>query len=1284
MQTIPLELEPFVFTSLSSHFGTGWHIVVQGRRTLSGKDLDTFDGQVRQLTANAVAAENAQGYFPIGSWGVLYRLATMRDWQGRPGVYCSALAFPQDALLANEGPGAVAHVPHARWPYVSHEQAVELDRRMGGQFERAILLKAKEVQVPVRLLHPDDGAWMKEHLSVVMAVVESIDQGMMVLVDPAFDGKSLLRCVLTLLPRTARPKLTYLLHGDIPEKLPVSYVWPKSLQHDIPARCKVIDAASKPSDERFVRVAASLMTMMRAGTDIESFLKRLDRLSMEHEHISRWQLIIDFQPLLSIDDLDSLLASNPQEATEKLFSYWLLEPSQCMQLIGKRLVEWLTERTEWVAAVITTSSGFDRSFGTAVFEVVEQALAKLDPGVVETFAGALARASVDDTTYLLRLLNTQESALGHGFVNVLEAVLTAVSPDQAQGLVAPFARRRPDVLVHSRVFRMLARDFRETASREHADGWRTMLEACLRSQDPEVRDWIFRQPALLRAMQISDLDTHAGLLRGEYVAAFLKHRELGFDDVLKWIKKSQATDSGSMQHWNTYLKHAVSSASDRGILTAVEMQHATRQPSQSLSMALLREWARRGGDPNHEKIHPVITSVARKQHMTPAEVWASLQSNADARDRLPHDHTPAKHRKSRRDIMFAVVGVLLLVLALSVLLVIPARTLRRRGALRRYIRSEPLMAEYADNGERIETLLDVMRVDPPEAFSRLRDEGGNLAKLGLGGLLRDLYRDRSVQDANQVRRRIRWIARRVQPQSVLAERLRMADAYLDALDGHAELHVNDWLVVLHTVPQVEIGAERVRLVHNAQNWVEWPLSALQYTHQGWLDQTRAQERREVAERAVQSWVSAWQDLSVSDRLALQEHGTATWKDLIQRLQSGLPLEQTAELAREALAMLPAAVEDAVHRAEQVAHAQLRRRAEESRRQVENALSRIPAGQRSAYAEAQLDVWQRFQAANAAGGRLLERDPNGARMEYARALELLSQTQQAYAEWDRRQQAQTSTTSAQDVAPRQHDQPETVGTGDDSTLTPHERAERERLRGLANERKQRFDSLMHTYGDFIAVREPQNYRIIEENGVAAKRFYDGQQYESAYHRYGTALRSLEPRAAEAKRVMAEEQEARRQEYTQEANFHDRRIPSRRDVISHYRRIGGERWVQFLGIRDRRIQSAREADYARALELLEREGKLFDAIDSQVRRELLAELDDLRQRFEDLLSESGQSRAHDPRYSPPRDVSRALRRSNTGDTARNRFERDGNIAKDYRDAYAAYADAFDILHRFIREN
>ena len=169
-----IHCEPFVYTSMATRFGTGYHLVARGEK-LSRNAPEDVQEMVEFMVSLAQAADAESpilAYFSTtgpAPLSVVVKCSANFDWQGRPGGFCSGLAFHRDELA--KLPGRCVHAfDLPALPFLTQEQLEGHLRMLGADVRDCLYLKGGAIAARLNYAQSGDRSFLLAHLpSVVIA-----------------------------------------------------------------------------------------------------------------------------------------------------------------------------------------------------------------------------------------------------------------------------------------------------------------------------------------------------------------------------------------------------------------------------------------------------------------------------------------------------------------------------------------------------------------------------------------------------------------------------------------------------------------------------------------------------------------------------------------------------------------------------------------------------------------------------------------------------------------------------------------------------------------------------------------------------------------------------------------------------------------------------------------------------------------------------------------------------------------------------------------------------------
>lgn len=265
-----IHVEPFVYTSMASHFGQGYHMVITGSgKILPNGAYEELEDKMRLIGTGKLSTDTAFFGFCIGACYAIVRASSFRDWMGRPGYYRTALVFDTKELLQTD-----CGLP--TWtlntlPFLSHDDAVNIVKESGGNNKGAIAIKPKKLAMPEWLGWADhsDLSW----LNPLMAASEVLAEGGKIDVCLTGDAYSFFLHLMRLLPRAHRMRHSFstVASDDVPVPLDCCFV-----PHcDAKMKDRVlISSTAMPVREEYRKIVELMSSRSKQGSQsLEDFLE---------------------------------------------------------------------------------------------------------------------------------------------------------------------------------------------------------------------------------------------------------------------------------------------------------------------------------------------------------------------------------------------------------------------------------------------------------------------------------------------------------------------------------------------------------------------------------------------------------------------------------------------------------------------------------------------------------------------------------------------------------------------------------------------------------------------------------------------------------------------------------------------------------------------------------------------------------------------------------------------------------------------------------------------------
>lgn len=430
-----VSVEPFLFTSLQTRGGrTGYQLAVQGKRLLRGAReregmLNLLSTLVDQLAGTV--PDGFLLYRPLSEGlAVFVRAEAIRDWQGRPGVCCSALVFDTGTLPPAAQPMSLHRLFRAKKLYLGQNDALAFVEKLKEGEDLPVNLGARQLEPAADGDAADGWAALTGKTGSVCAAAEKLVlREETVHLRGSLADESYLTAVFHLLPPKARFRLPFVL--ACPKNLSVPFrliVW----AGDVPEiqRDQETRADSKPTGETARKLLDGLSGGRRTPDEGPAWLAKCAGGGRSLSAKGFWEFLLDdlrYRPLLETPD-----------------------PTQCKPRDYARALRllWVSSRDETAAYCERACPKWEGD--EAWLESLRQALADADPelyrkgfleGLHRSWSGRVAQRPLRDW------LQTAK-ACGEDTLPVLRSALkTALkkgtaSPD-AEDLDALFALDPP-------------------------------------------------------------------------------------------------------------------------------------------------------------------------------------------------------------------------------------------------------------------------------------------------------------------------------------------------------------------------------------------------------------------------------------------------------------------------------------------------------------------------------------------------------------------------------------------------------------------------------------------------------------------------------------------------------------------------------------------------------------------------------------------------------------------------------------------------------------------------
>jgi len=494
--------EPFVYTSMASHFGTGYHMVVRGKRFLNKDAQEWFEkravdfANLRDLNGPTII------YLQRKDRGILLRVSPLAsDWMGRPGTYVSALVFDL-ADLADSRAGTVMALDFEELPFISHDRAVEIDRKHGEKFERAVTLTPDERPLPDRILRKPDYAWFLQHHTQVISALEAIENGKRIVVD-ASEPLPFMRWLSLLLPQRRRPELLFAAHGGAGIRMDVSvtFPFPGTEWRSVASSGAVhIKDKTRPQTKKYAELDAQLGALALDGSDIEGdaaeFLAGLAVRDMDVA--SFWRIFSERQQVKELLETATLTSENAIAYAGALEHLWSLDDrhQKFRVHLKENVIKWLLEQTEGLNGVMSELDNHDPRFAEACREILVASISEL----IDKVSGVDAitchqhfdalRAPLEQV--IERVL--QKQILAPQFLDEFTEAVLSETGSTRRHWIGFILRNRPDLLLQNERFRGIASSLAPDLTEQEA---RTLLRAAVANRSEELVRWLLTVPELL-------------------------------------------------------------------------------------------------------------------------------------------------------------------------------------------------------------------------------------------------------------------------------------------------------------------------------------------------------------------------------------------------------------------------------------------------------------------------------------------------------------------------------------------------------------------------------------------------------------------------------------------------------------------------------------------------------------------------------------------------------------------------------------------------------------------
>ena len=494
-------VEPFVYTSMASHFGSGYQLVVRGKGLLDAAEETGAAEQAMAALVGGAGRAGSRAYLVIGETGLVIEVRSLAsDWVGRRGLYGTGLAFSIPDLLLTASKTILA-VHDRRLPFLSHEKAVAIENEHGADFDDAVRLSALEVKVPGRILRDEDYAWLATHSGLVAAVIETKTLREAAFLRLSDDAGLLLRWLTVLTPPEERPACTFVTGagGDLPFPASVRIEDPGDGTAGSTTRgaAASLEASSSPRAALFREVEALVCRIVRSGEDLDRVVSDFAAMwrSSEQPTGSFWEEITKYSRAVQVAARDAD-RSSASEVAEALFSLWLLERPRFRDFLAQNAAHWLVETPERLAEILTALSGVDETAHQAAIASLAEILVTSD--TASDPASVLQLTQRHEPLWRLGIA-WAERLIARSSVRVTAELVAAVCGLRDGGLRAMWmealARRDVTTLLDSPSFRDV---FEETAPRLSPDTLASLLQIALAGTSDGTKSWALSQRELMK------------------------------------------------------------------------------------------------------------------------------------------------------------------------------------------------------------------------------------------------------------------------------------------------------------------------------------------------------------------------------------------------------------------------------------------------------------------------------------------------------------------------------------------------------------------------------------------------------------------------------------------------------------------------------------------------------------------------------------------------------------------------------------------------------------------
>lgn len=505
MSATQIYCEPFVYGSLQTKFGTGYHLLARGKKL--GHEGEVLKDLLDIMLNLAQAGERAGGlltYQTLGGpdgLGMLLKCTPHHDWAGRPGVFCSALVMRLRDVAELPGASVLAlDIPSL--PFLSPDQVKRFIADVGDKSRSALQLEGINLKANPAFLRDGDRAQLVAQLPVWVRAARTLAvSGQTLHTSGQSDHWRQLRLTNLCTPAAQRPALTFALDLRSGVSVNARLVWwagtPDSglLNRGLP----LIDESPASRED------APALTYLRGRLEDTALPdgELVERLSPPQvaakDPAAYWAAVEERERKLSLAEAPTLGAASAEDMAAALADYIRRSPERATSQLPARFAGWFQAENAALTDLLRSArSARDQILWPALVAAARTLLASPDP------VFKLPALCTQDTVVRVREMSRlfAEAAAGQRLAPPdIDAVL-GLRPDAAVAWLEILLPRQVGVFLSDEAFRTGLQSGRWTLS---AEAWALLLQACLQGDDAQNRKLVLEAPGLRAALEPAQL-----------------------------------------------------------------------------------------------------------------------------------------------------------------------------------------------------------------------------------------------------------------------------------------------------------------------------------------------------------------------------------------------------------------------------------------------------------------------------------------------------------------------------------------------------------------------------------------------------------------------------------------------------------------------------------------------------------------------------------------------------------------------------------------------------------